>query len=91
MVDVSVRLKHNRYRVDRGAHIEVDYAKCRNCLHKACLTACPAQCYLSHTENGVVFNYEGCLECGTCYVICDRGALKWNYPKGGFGVSFRFA
>ncbi len=91
MVDVSVRLKHNRYRLDREAHIIVDYEKCRTCPHKACLTACPAQCYLSQEETGVVFNYEGCLECGTCYVVCDQDALKWNYPKGGYGVSYRFA
>ncbi|MCL4440145.1 MAG: ferredoxin [Firmicutes bacterium] len=91
MVDISQRLKFSRYRLDRQAHIEVDYVKCRRCTHRACLTACPAQCYLAHAENGVLFNYEGCLECGTCYVICDLGALKWNYPKGGCGVNYRFA
>jgi ferredoxin like protein len=30
-----------------------------------------------------------CLECGTCLLVCDKGALDWNYPKGGFGVRFR--
>lgn len=91
MVNIAVRLRNNRYRVGREAHILVNYNKCGNCPHQACLTACPAQCYLILPNNNVVFNYEGCLECGTCYVICDQGALKWNYPKGGFGVSHRFA
>ncbi len=91
MVDVSVRLKHSRYKLSRVAHIKVNYDKCRNCPHRACLTACPAQCYLSHQENGTVFNYEGCLECGTCYVVCDQGALEWDFPEGGCGISYRFS
>ncbi len=91
MVDISMRLKFSRYRVDREPHIRVNYANCRTCKQRACLTACPAQCYLPRQEDGVVFNYEACLECGTCYIVCDRGALAWEYPKGGYGVSFRFA
>lgn len=91
MVKVAARLKNNRYRLDRKAHIQVDFEKCRACRHRACVTACPAQCYLPHPEDGVAFHHEACLECGTCYLICDQGALKWNYPGGGCGVSFRFA
>lgn len=91
MVDVSVRLKHSRYKLSGVAHIKVDYDKCRKCPHRACLTACPAQCYLPHEENGTAFNYENCLECGTCYVICDQGALEWEFPKGGYGISYRFS
>ena len=91
MVNITVRLKYSRYRLDREAHIVVDYTKCPGCPHKSCLTACPAQCYLPHSDNAVVFNYEGCLECGTCYIICDQGALKWKYPKGGCGINYRFA
>ena len=33
--------------------------------------------------------YENCLECGTCYVICEKKALDWTYPRGGYGVCFR--
>lgn len=91
MVDVAVRLKLSRYNLDREAHIKVDYELCRKCEHRACLTACPAQCYLPQAEQGVVLNYEGCLECGTCYVICDQGGLQWEFPKGGCGISYRFS
>lgn len=61
------------------------------CHHQACTSACPAQCYILDLEKGVTFNYQNCLECGTCYVICDQGALIWGYPAGGYGVSYRFA
>ena len=30
-----------------------------------------------------------CLECGTCLIICEKGALDWKYPRGGFGVRYR--
>ncbi|NPV73975.1 MAG: ferredoxin [Pelotomaculum sp.] len=91
MVNIQVRLRLNRYNLDGEPHIRADAEKCRACLHRACLAACPARCYLPHPENGVAFHYEHCLECGTCFLICDHGALKWHYPSGGCGVSYRFA
>jgi ferredoxin like protein len=38
----------------------------------------------------MVFNCEGCLECGTCKVVCDRDAVSWRYPRGGYGVRYRW-
>jgi ferredoxin like protein len=36
------------------------------------------------------FDYAGCLECGTCRVMCkNKGITQWKYPRGTFGVSFR--
>ena len=34
--------------------------------------------------------YAGCLECGTCLIACNEGALSWSYPKGDYGVQYRF-
>lgn len=91
MVNINHRLKYNRYHLDREAHIQVNGEKCRTCPHQVCLTSCPAQCYLPDSGSGVVFNYEGCLECGTCYLLCDQKALTWNYPRGGCGLSLRYS
>ncbi|WP_243678951.1 4Fe-4S dicluster domain-containing protein [Vulcanisaeta distributa] len=33
---------------------------------------------------------RGCLECGTCRVVCPENNIEWNYPKSGFGVQYRF-
>ena len=34
---------------------------------------------------------DGCFECGTCRVLCEpSGDLEWNYPRGGYGVLFKF-
>jgi ferredoxin like protein len=78
------------YRVHPEAHIRVKEEVCGRCLHRACTHSCPARCYEFNGERGRVdFGYEACLECGTCLLVCDQGALDWNYPEGGYGVRFR--
>ena len=34
---------------------------------------------------------DGCLECGTCRIICnDFSNVEWEYPRGGYGILFKF-
>lgn len=78
------------YRIHPDAHIVVDHDTCVDCPHRACTFACPARCYEWNESRGRVdFAYESCLECGTCLLVCDPGALEWSYPAGGYGVRFR--
>lgn len=78
------------YEVDRTPHIEVNREVCASCIHRACTFTCPARCYeWNETKGRIDFAYEACLECGTCLIVCDRGALDWRYPRGGFGVRYR--
>ena len=81
----------DRFEVDEGnPHIIVDKTICATCKGRACLVACPARCYRLNKEGEVNFEYAGCLECGTCRVLCsDGGVTSWNYPRASFGVSFR--
>jgi ferredoxin like protein len=52
--------------------------------------ACPAALFVPTTDGGILFNYEQCFECGTCYQVCNReGAITWTYPDGGDGVVLR--
>ncbi len=88
-MQVDEKLQHVRFNVDREPHITVDTSICPTCTHRACTLCCPAELY-TLGEQGLEFSYEGCFECGTCYVICDRGAVRWSYPRGGYGVAFRF-
>ena len=77
------------FRVGARAHIAVDADVCRSCTTKACVTACPADLFAPTSDGGILFNYEECFECGTCYMVCDsEGALTWTYPDGGHGVVF---
>ncbi len=78
------------FRVHEEPSIKVNQNTCAECDHKACTFVCPANCYQWNEERGRIdFAYEPCLECGTCLLICDRCAIDWNYPVGGFGVRFR--
>lgn len=79
------------YRVDRVPHIVVDTARCQDCSHRVCLVTCPAECYTLDPTGDLQFSYENCLECGTCREVCDEEAIEWDYPRGGFGVGFRYA
>ena len=77
------------FRVGARAHIEVDADVCRSCTTKACVSACPANLFAPTSDGGILFNYEECFECGTCYMVCNsEGALTWTYPDGGQGVVF---
>jgi ferredoxin like protein len=78
------------YRVHSQPHIRIDRERCASCDVRACTFTCPARCYEWNEERGQVdFAYEACLECGTCLLVCDQGALDWQYPAGGYGVRYR--
>jgi ferredoxin like protein len=78
------------FRVSPRPHITVDSEVCRSCTTRACVHACPANLFVPTAEGGILFNYEQCFECGTCYQVCDaEGAITWTYPDGGQGVVFR--
>lgn len=86
---VEERLSLVRYVVDTQSHIRVDFTLCSNCADRPCLLCCPAGCFTC--EQGAVRHaYEGCLECGTCRLVCLLGAVTWTNPRGGYGVSYRF-
>ncbi len=60
-------------------------------MTKPCLIICAAENYKwDHERDALIFNHEGCLECGACRIVCPRDAIDWSYPKGGYGVRYRF-
>lgn len=77
------------FKRDETSHLEVDNEKCAQCVEKPCLHICPANNYVEE-EGTVVVSYEGCFECGACRIACLKGAINWKYPRGGFGVCYRF-
>ncbi len=78
-----------RFDVHERAHITVDDTVCGGCTTRECLVACPAKLFVPTSSGGILFNYEQCFECGTCYLVCNKeGAITWTYPEGGHGVVF---
>ena len=90
-MNIEAKLGLDVFALDKEPHIVVNQAVCRErCKRRVCLTICPARLYTQAEDGSIVLNYEGCLECGTCKLACAEGALDWRYPRGGFGVQYRF-
>ena len=84
------RMATVEFRIAERPHIIVDSGRCEGCATQACVTACPADLFVPTSDGRILFNYEQCFECGTCYMVCaSEGALTWSYPEGGHGVVFR--
>ncbi|MFX1341795.1 MAG: ferredoxin family protein [Promethearchaeota archaeon] len=88
-MQLEERLGLLNYNFDKEPHIIVKTEGCENCDPKPCMAGCPAGCF--KMDNGkLIFNYEDCIECGTCKIVCPNDILEWNYPRGTFGVAFRY-
>ena len=83
----------NQGKSDAAPHIEVDTDICNSkCPHLCTTYVCPANCYTVDEEGKVYFQFEDCIECGTCMYACDQGAVSWHYPQPetGRGVNWNF-
>jgi ferredoxin like protein len=91
-VRVEDKLYYNRYLVDAGrAHIKVRPHTTPSPELLSLLTACPARCYDMNDKGQVEITIDGCVECGTCRIIGEpTGDIEWSYPRGGYGVLFKF-
>ena len=88
--DFEDRMATVAFDVAEDAHITVSGDSCEGCTTKACVTVCPARLFVELRDGGILFNYEQCFECGSCYLVCDQGgAISWRYPEGGKGVVLR--
>lgn len=89
---VEEKLYNNRYMVDEGQpHIAILSKGEASPALKSLVTVCPAGCYAAEDDGSVTITPDGCLECGTCRIICaETGELSWNYPRGGYGILFKF-
>lgn len=87
---IEERMETVTFDVAPEAHIVVDGRVCAQCTTRQCVTACPANLFVPTASGDILFNYEQCFECGTCYMVCNKeGAISWHYPEGGRGVVFQ--
>ncbi len=89
-VNIKDKLGLDTYKLAKESHLKVDSEACKNCKGKCCLYVCPAGVYTLDEKGDVRVEFEACLECGTCLIACVDDAIQWSYPKGGFGVHYRY-
>lgn len=89
--DLKAKLGIDVFKLVAVPHIKIRTGKEKELRLKAAVRLCPAGLY-SENQNGevVLATIDGCLECGTCRLVCGVDILEWNYPEGGTGVQFRF-
>ena len=91
ILSVEEKLETVKFKIDKEAHITVKKELCTTCTTRPCLTICPAENYQwDEKRDALIFNYEDCLECGACRIICPKDAIDWSYPRGGYGVKYRY-
>ena len=90
-VNVDVKLGVNKFNVDEeNPHIIIKQQPDMQVLDTL-VKAYPAGLYKKQQDGSVSFDYAGCLECGTCRILgLDSALEKWEYPRGTFGVEYRY-
>lgn len=89
---ISDKLYMIRFKSDDKSHLVIkEMQDCVECVHKDCTFFCPADVYDWHAKiNTTSVAYENCIECGTCRIGCPSDNIHWVYPKGGYGMTYKF-
>lgn len=90
-VNIDEKLGVNKYEVDEGNPHIVLAEQAEDTDFDKLVLACPAGLYKRDEDGSRKFDYAGCLECGTCRLLCEGTAISsWDYPLGTMGVEYRF-
>lgn len=93
MTKIQEKLYQNRYMVDEGRpHIRLTTdGRNPSPALRSLVRICPAGCYEETPEGRIELSVDGCLECGTCRIVTQAtGEIEWTWPRGGYGVLFKF-
>lgn len=73
-----------------SSHIALkDPDGCGRCSQHSCVSFCPGGVY-SWQEGQLTADYRRCLECLACPFACPHGNIVWQYPPGGYGVTYHY-
>lgn len=93
-VNVDEYLSQNKYEVDESsAHIEIKGGaeNADPVEFDKLIMVCPAALYKRDDEGKQSFDYAGCLECGTCRIVCGDTIIgKWENPQPTMGIEYRY-
>jgi ferredoxin-like protein FixX len=71
-----------------GQFIKLIESRCTGCGR--CVKICPMSIWGLRKNKAVIPpNYATkCVECGSCWVVCQSDAIDFSYPDGGTGVTW---
>ncbi|MGQ9723302.1 MAG: 4Fe-4S binding protein [Candidatus Jordarchaeum sp.] len=86
-VDLREMVKHVGV---TGNFIKQDKARCKGCGR--CVNICPMELWELRKNKAFLSEdfTEKCVECGSCWLVCESNAIEFNYPKGGTGVIWEY-
>lgn len=93
MVSVEEKLGTLTFKNDHQSHIQIADPKvcATQCKDKPCTTICPAKVYdWDESSQKIILGYENCIECGAARMLCPFNNIKWEMPRGGFGVAYKY-
>lgn len=92
--NVEEKLGWLTYKADHeNAHISITEPKvcAEKCPDKPCTKICPAYVYTwEELPKKIVVSYENCIECGACRMLCPFDNIDCDWPRGGFGVQYKW-
>jgi ferredoxin like protein len=87
--DLLISLKY--FTDEHEVHLQlIDAEVCVSCKSQPCLFFCPVGAYQKQDDRHVVIAFQSCVECGSCRLMCPHNNVNWKYPRGGFGVAYKF-
>ena len=88
-MDIKNKIGVTTWKTDahENAHITVKPEICAKCPHQKCISGCPTECFKFY-DGKMVFQFEDCVECGLCDIMCDQDSIEWNNPRGTYGVNY---
>lgn len=96
-VNVDEKLGMLSFKADHSfAHIKIKDASTsspciKECKDKTCTKICPARVYnWDEPTKKIIVSYENCIECGACRMVCPFDNISCEWPRGGFGVQYKF-
>ncbi|HOK06533.1 MAG TPA: 4Fe-4S dicluster domain-containing protein [Syntrophales bacterium] len=88
--DLKAKLGWDVFKQGGEPHIRIRPGKEGDPRLRPVVSLCPAGLWREEKPGTFTVTVDGCLECGTCRILCGPDLIEWEYPEGGLGVQFRF-
>lgn len=71
-----------------GRFITIRTSLCTGCGD--CVKVCLGECFEIKNQKAKIKSLAACMECASCWYVCQSGAVNFRWPKGGTGFRTRW-